>query len=213
MRCGRRSDQVTQVIERALLLLGAPGTGKTVLALAVSYQLGVKTPFARWWGRRPADKRNKKVYESEVTELTLTESENPLSSYSKTASSASKPSKQNNFAILKEKIVVGDVIYVEANTGAVKARCLVHLLCVLILTMQNELAGRSHKRRLTIPSPSSTSLYQGDVHKRKELVQDVTLCGLDAANARPQGGQDIMSVMGSLIIRGRTEVTDNFVAK
>jgi DNA helicase TIP49 (TBP-interacting protein) len=27
------------------------------------------------------------------------------------------------------------------------------------------------------------------VHKRKELVQDVTLGDLDAANARPQGGQ------------------------
>jgi len=39
-------------------------------------------------------------------------------------------------------------------------------------------------------------------------VQDVTLGDLDAANARPQGGQDIMSVMGSLVKSGRTEVTD-----
>jgi DNA helicase TIP49 (TBP-interacting protein) len=51
-------------------------------------------------------------------------------------------------------------------------------------------------------------LPKGDVHKRKELVQDVTLGDLDAANARPQGGQDIMSVMGSLVRSGRTEVTD-----
>jgi DNA helicase TIP49 (TBP-interacting protein) len=29
-------------------------------------------------------------------------------------------------------------------------------------------------------------LVQGDVHKRKEIVQDVTLHDLDAANARPQ---------------------------
>jgi RuvB-like protein 1 len=36
----------------------------------------------------------------------------------------------------------------------------------------------------------------------------VTLGDLDAANARPQGGQDIMSVMGSLVKSGRTEVTD-----
>jgi TIP49 P-loop domain len=49
---------------------------------------------------------------------------------------------------------------------------------------------------------------QGDVHKRKELVQDVTLADLDAANARPAGGQDIMSVMGSLMRPRRTEVTD-----
>ncbi|EJD40011.1 TIP49-domain-containing protein [Auricularia subglabra TFB-10046 SS5] len=47
-----------------------------------------------------------------------------------------------------------------------------------------------------------------DLHKRKELVQDVTLGDLGAANARPQGGQDIMSVMGSLVRAGRTEVTE-----
>jgi len=47
------------------------------------------------------------------------------------------------------------------------------------------------------------------VHKKKELVQDVTLGDLDSANARPQGGQDIMSVMGSLVKgSGRTEVTE-----
>lgn len=46
------------------------------------------------------------------------------------------------------------------------------------------------------------------MHKRKELVQDVTLHDLDMANARPQGGQDIMSVMGQLVKGGRTEVTD-----
>lgn len=51
-------------------------------------------------------------------------------------------------------------------------------------------------------------LPKGDVHKRKQLVQDVTLGDLDAANARPQGGQDIMSVMGSLVRSGRTEVTE-----
>lgn len=31
---------------------------------------------------------------------------------------------------------------------------------------------------------------------------------MDAANARPQGGQDIMSVMGSLVRTGRTEITE-----
>lgn len=39
---------------------------------------------------------------------------------------------------------------------------------------------------------------QGDVHKRKEVVQDVTLHDLDSANARPQGGQDILSMMGQV---------------
>lgn len=51
-------------------------------------------------------------------------------------------------------------------------------------------------------------LPKGDVHKRKDLIQDVTLHDLDSANARPQGGQDIMSVMGQLVKGGRTEVTE-----
>lgn len=75
------------------------------------------------------------MYEGEVTELTPTESENPLSGYGKTVShvivglKTVKGTKQLRLdpsiyeAILKEKIVVGDVVYVEQNTGAVKVRC------------------------------------------------------------------------------------------
>jgi hypothetical protein len=48
---------------------------------------------------------------------------------------------------------------------------------------------------------------QGDVHKRKEIVQDVTLHDLDAANARPSGAQDIMSVMGQMLKPKKTEIT------
>ena len=50
-------------------------------------------------------------------------------------------------------------------------------------------------------------LPKGDVHKKKEIVQDVTLHDLDVANARPQGGQDIMSMMGSLMKPKKTEIT------
>lgn len=77
-------------------------------------------------------KETKEVYEGEVTELTPTEAENPLSGYGKTVShvvvglKTVKGTKQLRLdptiyeAILKEKIVVGDVVYIEANTGAVK---------------------------------------------------------------------------------------------
>lgn len=50
-------------------------------------------------------------------------------------------------------------------------------------------------------------LPKGDVHKKKEIVQDVTLHDLDVANARPQGGQDIMSMMGALMKPKKTEIT------
>lgn len=46
------------------------------------------------------------------------------------------------------------------------------------------------------------------MHKKKELIQDVTLHDLDIANARPQGGADIMAMMGSLMKPKKTEITD-----
>ena len=51
------------------------------------------------------------------------------------------------------------------------------------------------------------------VHKKKEVVQDVTLHDLDMANAKPQGGQDIMSVMGALTKHKKTEVTEKLRAE
>lgn len=49
---------------------------------------------------------------------------------------------------------------------------------------------------------------KGDVHKKKEVVQDVTLHDLDVANARPQGGQDVLSLVGQLMKSKKTEITD-----
>ena len=46
------------------------------------------------------------------------------------------------------------------------------------------------------------------MHKKKEIVQDVTLHDLDVANARPQGGQDVMSMMGQLMKPKKTEITE-----
>jgi len=43
---------------RALLLVGAPGTGKTALALAISHELGAKVPFCPMVGSE--------VYSTEV---------------------------------------------------------------------------------------------------------------------------------------------------
>ncbi|KAH8109466.1 RuvB-like helicase 1 [Phellopilus nigrolimitatus] len=210
---------------RALLLAGAPGTGKTALALAISHELGAKVPFCPIVGsevystevkktevlsatfRRAIGlriKETKRVYEGEVTELTPAEAENPLSGYGKTVShvivglKTVRGTKQLRLdpsiyeAIMKEKIVVGDVVYIENNTGAVKR------------------VGRSdaYASSYDLESETYVPLPKGDVDKHKQLVQDVTLDDLDAANARPQGGQDIMSVMGSLVRSGRTEVTE-----
>merc|ERR1711975_57868 len=42
----------------------------------------------------------------------------------------------------------------------------------------------------------------------KEIVQDVTLHDLDVANAKPQGGQDIVSVMNNMLKPRKTEITE-----
>jgi len=77
-------------------------------------------------------KETKEVYEGEVLELTPEEAENPLGGYGKTISSVViglktvKGTKNLKLdpsiyeSIQKEKVMIGDVIYIEANTGAVK---------------------------------------------------------------------------------------------
>lgn len=161
------------------------------------------------------------MYEGEVTEITPTESENPLSGYGKTIShvivqlKSVKGVKQLRMdpsiyeAILKEKITVGDVIYIEQQTGAVKV-CFFSRLDIGHLSQTFQRVGRSdaYASSYDLESETYVPLPKGEVHKRKDLVQDVTLADLDAANARPQGGQDIMSVMGNLVKSQRTEVTD-----
>ena len=147
-------------------------------------------------------KETKEVYEGEVTELTPEESENPLGGYGKTVAhviiglKTTKGTKQLKLdpsiyeAIQKEKITPGDVIYIEANSGAVKR------------------VGRSDAfaTEFDLEAEEYVPLPKGDVHKKKEVVQDVTLHDLDLANAKPQGGQDIMSVMGQFMKPRKTEV-------
>ena len=210
---------------KAVLLAGGPGTGKTALALAVSQELGTKVPFCLMTGsevysaevkktealmenfRRAIGLRvqeRKEVYEGEVAELTPEESENPLGSYGRTISHlvitlrASKGTKKLRLdpsiyeAIQKERVRLGDVIYIEANTGAVKR------------------VGRSDafSTEFDLEAEEYVPVPKGDVHKKKDIVQDVTLHDLDVANARPQGGQDVMSMMGQLMKPRKTEITE-----
>ncbi len=84
------------------------------------------------------------------------------------------------------------MIYIEANSGAVKRQ------------------GRSDvfATEYDLEAEDYVPLPKGEVHKKKEIVQDVTLHDLDVANARPQGGQDILSMIGQLMKPKKTEITD-----
>jgi RuvB-like protein 1 (pontin 52) len=210
---------------RALLLAGAPGTGKTALALAISQELGPKVPFCPMVGSEVYSsevkktevlmsnfrkaiglriKEIKEVYEGEVTQLQVEETENPLGGYGKTVShviiglKTVKGTKQLKLdasiheSLQKEKVQVGDVIYIESNSGAVKR------------------VGRSDTfaTEYDLEAEEYVPVPKGEVHKKKEIIQDVTLHDIDVANARPQGGQDIMSMMGQLMKPKKTEITD-----
>jgi RuvB-like protein 1 (pontin 52) len=210
---------------KALLFAGAPGTGKTALALAISQELGSKVPFCPMVGsevysaevkktevlmanfRRAIGlriKEVKEVFEGELRELTPVESENPMDGYGKTVKhvviglKTTKGTKQLKLdpsiyeSMQKEKVSVGDVIYIEANSGAVKR------------------VGRSdaYATEFDLEAEEYVPLPKGDVHKKKEIVQDVTLHDLDMANAKPQGGHDVMSMMSHMMKPKATEITE-----
>ncbi len=67
---------------------------------------------------------------------------------------------------------VGDVIYIESNSGSVKrvGRC------------------DAYAAEFDLEAEEYVPLPKGDAHKKREVIQDVTLHDLDMANARPQGG-------------------------
>lgn len=154
-------------------------------------------------------RETKEVYEGEVTELLPEEAENPLGGYGRTIShlvitlKSAKGTKKLRLdpsiyeAIQKERVTVGDVIYIEANTGACKR------------------VGRSdaYATEFDLEAEEYVPVPKGEVHKKKEVVQDVTLHDLDIANARPQGGQDVMSMMGQLMKPKKTEITEKLRAE
>jgi len=152
-------------------------------------------------------REQKEVYEGEVTELNPVETEDPMATgtYSKTVShviiglKTAKGTKSLKLDvsiyenIQKAKVSVGDVIYIEATSGAVKR------------------VGRSDAfaTEYDLEADEFVPVPRGDVHKKREVVQDVTLHDLDVANAKPQGGSgDFQALMSSIVKQKKTEITD-----
>ena len=162
-------------------------------------------------------RETKEVYEGEVTEMTPEEVLAPAPAggggglgggggggYGKAVShvvlglKTARGSKQLRLdpaihaALLRERVAPGDVVYLEAASGAVRrvGRCAAHAAAF-------DLGGESY-----VPLPT------GDVHKRREVVQDVTLHDLDAANARPAGGGDLTAALAAAARPRKTEITD-----
>ena len=216
---------------RALLLVGPPGTGKTAIALAMAKELGSATPFTPMVASQVYSKEvqkteilmehfrkaiglrireHKEVYEGEVAELTVEETEDPLSgatAYGRSIShvlltlKTTKGTKTLKMdptmydALVKENVQQGDVIYIEANSGAVKR------------------VGRSDSfaTEFDLEAEEYVPIPKGDVHKKRQVVQDVTLHDLDVANAQPSSSsrKDVMALVAAMGQRPKkTEITD-----
>jgi RuvB-like protein 1 (pontin 52) len=234
--CGLIVDMIQSktMAGRAVLLTGPPATGKTALATAMAKELGKGVPFQpcsasdvysrevqktavlaehfrRAIGLRIRE--SKEVYEGEVTELSVEETQDPLAgtaaSYGRTIShvlltlKTTKGTKQLKLdptmydALQKENVQVHDVIYIEANSGAVKR------------------VGRSdaYAAEYDLEAEEYVPIPKGDVHKKREVVQDVTLHDLDVANAQPSGKKDVMSLMAAMGKPRKTEITEKLRAE
>ncbi|KAI1716524.1 oxysterol-binding protein domain-containing protein [Ditylenchus destructor] len=219
--CGLIAELVRQkkMSGRAVLLAGAPGTGKTAIAMAMAQELGDKVPFVPMVGSEVFSsevkktevlmenirkaiglrmKERKEVFEGEVTDISPIETENSIGGYGKTISHVLltlKTSKGSKELKLDPSIYVnvGDVIYIEAGSGAVKRM------------------GRSdiYANEFDIDADEFVPMPKGDVHKSKDVVQYVSLYDFDAANSVPQGrGGDMMAFMNQVMKHKKTEITE-----
>ncbi|KAL8427618.1 hypothetical protein Efla_005793 [Eimeria flavescens] len=210
---------------QALLLAGPVSSGKTALAMGICGQLGTGVPFVpltasavyssevkktevllehcrRALGLRIREV--KEVFEGEVVQLAAEEAENPHGGFGKCISAVMLSLKtakgmktlrlapQLHDALQKEKVRVGDVVFIEANTGIVKR------------------VGRSdaYATEFDLEAEDFVPVPKGFVEKKKEVVQTVSLHDLDVANAKPQGGTDVISLMGAYMKPRKTEITE-----
>jgi len=150
-------------------------------------------------------KETKEVFEGEVVDLTPVETDNPIGGYGKAIShvlislKTAKGTKQLKLdpsiydSLMKQKVSIGDVIYIEAGSGAVKR------------------VGRSdvYANEFDLDADEFVPTPKGEVHKTKEVVQYVSLYDFDLANSAPQGkGSDMLSFLNQVMKHKKTEITE-----
>ncbi|PVU96955.1 hypothetical protein BB561_000868 [Smittium simulii] len=193
--------QKGKIAGRAILMAGAPGTGKTAIAMAMAQELGDDVPFTSISAsevfslemsktesltqafRKSIGVRIKEetdIIEGEVVEVQIDRSVTGVGS--KTGKLTLKTTDMETIydlgqkmieSLNKEKVVAGDVIQIDKSTGRITK------------------LGRSFLRARDFDATGSEVKFvqcpDGELQTRKELVHTVSIHEIDVINSRQQG--------------------------
>merc|ERR1711962_1473299 len=207
MKARRAAGYVLEMIKegkiagKACLIAGAPGTGKTAIAMGIAQSLGPDTPFTSMAGseiyslemnktealtqafRKSIGVRIREeteIIEGEVVEVQI---DRPASGTgAKIGKITLKTTEMETIydlgtkmieSVIKEKVQAGDVITIDKATGKITK------------------LGRSFTRARDYDATGATTRFvqcpEGELQKRKEVVHTVTLHEIDVINSRTQG--------------------------
>ncbi|KND00997.1 RuvB-like 2 [Spizellomyces punctatus DAOM BR117] len=213
-----------KIAGRAILIAGAPGTGKTAIAMGMAQALGTDVPFTMLAAseifslemsktealtqafRKSIGVRIKEeteLIEGEVVEIQVDRS--ATGAGAKTGKLTLKTTDMETIydlgqkmieALNKEKVTAGDVITIDKASGKITK------------------LGRSFSRAKDYDAMGSDTRFvqcpEGELQKRKEMVHTVTLHEIDVINSRTQGFLALFSGDTGEI---KTEVRDQINSK
>ncbi|KAJ3023565.1 RuvB-like 2 [Thoreauomyces humboldtii] len=190
-----------KIAGRAILMAGAPGTGKTAIAMGMAQALGTDVPFTMLAASEIFSlemsktealtqafrksigvriKEESELIEGEVVEIQVDRS--ATGAGAKTGKLTLKTTDMETIydlgqkmieALNKEKVSAGDVITIDKASGKITK------------------LGRSFSRAKDYDAMGSDTRFvqcpEGELQKRKEMVHTVTLHEIDVINSRTQG--------------------------
>ncbi|KAJ1920643.1 RuvB-like protein 2 [Mycoemilia scoparia] len=190
-----------KIAGRSILMAGAPGTGKTAIAMGMAQDLGQDVPFTTLSAseifslemsktealmqafRRSIGVRIKEeteIIEGEVVEIQVDRS--AAGAGPKTGKMTLKTTDMETIydlgqkmidALVKEKVSAGDIIQIDKATGRITK------------------LGRSYTRARDFDATGSNVKFvrcpEGELQQRKEVVHTVSLHEIDVINSRQQG--------------------------